>query len=42
VGAGLRKGDDALKAALNAGIAKVLEDGTYDEITARFFTSSIY
>jgi len=42
VGAGLRKGDDALKAALNAGIAKVLEDGSYDEITARFFTSSIY
>lgn len=42
VGAGLRKGDDALRAALNAGIAKILEDGTHAEITARYFSASIY
>lgn len=42
VGVGLRKGDEELKAKFNAGIAKVLEDGTYDEITGRYFSSSIY
>ncbi|MCG3268350.1 transporter substrate-binding domain-containing protein [Yoonia sp. I 8.24] len=41
-GVGLRQGEDELKAAFNAGIAKVLEDGTYEEITARYFASSIY
>lgn len=42
VGAGVRQGDDALRAALNAGIAAILADGTYDEITARYFETSIY
>ncbi|MEP2716159.1 transporter substrate-binding domain-containing protein [Pseudophaeobacter sp.] len=42
VGAGLRKGDEALAAKINAGIAKILEDGTHAKITARYFTASIY
>ena len=42
VGVGLRKGEDALKAKFNAGIAKILADGTYDRISAGYFTSSIY
>jgi polar amino acid transport system substrate-binding protein len=42
VGVGLRKGEDALKARFNAGIAKILADGTYDKISAGYFTSSIY
>lgn len=42
VGVGLRKGDEDLKAKFNAAIAKVLGDGTYDTITAKYFASSIY
>lgn len=42
VGAGVRKGDDALREKINAAIAKVIADGTYDEITAKYFASSIY
>ena len=42
VGAGVRKGDDALKAKINDGIAKIIADGTYDTITAKYFASSIY
>ena len=42
VGAGVRKGEDELKAKINAGIAKVIADGTYDTITANYFASSIY
>ncbi|MGV8954589.1 MAG: transporter substrate-binding domain-containing protein [Cypionkella sp.] len=42
VGAGVRKGDDALKAKLNAGIAAIIADGTYDTITKSYFASSIY
>ncbi|HMO73384.1 MAG TPA: transporter substrate-binding domain-containing protein [Paracoccaceae bacterium] len=42
VGVGLRKGEDALKAKFNAGIAKVIADGTYDTISAPYFASSIY
>ncbi len=42
VGAGLRKGEDALKAQINAGIAKILKDGTYDALTKNYFASSIY
>ena len=42
VGAGLRKGDEELKAAINAGIAAIIADGTYDTITAKYFASSIY
>ena len=42
VGAGIRKGDEALKAQINDGIAKIIADGTYDTITAKYFASSIY
>lgn len=42
IGAGVRKGDDALRDSLNAGIAAVLADGTHSAITARYFTTSIY
>lgn len=42
VGAGIRKGDDALREAINAGIAAILADGTHAEITARYFNTSIY
>lgn len=42
VGVGLRKGDEALKAAFNKGIAAVLADGSYDRVTAGYFASSIY
>jgi polar amino acid transport system substrate-binding protein len=41
VGAGLRKGDDDLREKINAGIAKIIENGTHDEITARYFETSI-
>ena len=42
VGVGLRKGEDDLKAKFNAGIAKILADGTYEKISAPYFDSSIY
>tara|TARA_R110002096_G_scaffold229063_5_gene418553 strand:- start:8145 stop:8918 length:774 start_codon:yes stop_codon:yes gene_type:complete len=42
VGAGVRKGDDALREKLNAGIAAILADGTHAEITSRYFKTSIY
>ncbi|MGR3762283.1 transporter substrate-binding domain-containing protein (plasmid) [Roseobacteraceae bacterium NS-SX3] len=42
VGAGIRKGENDLKAAINKGIAKILEDGTHEEITSKYFTTSIY
>ncbi|MDT8854211.1 transporter substrate-binding domain-containing protein [Paracoccaceae bacterium Fryx2] len=42
VGVGLRKGDDALKAKFNEGIAKVIADGTYETISKPYFASSIY
>lgn len=42
VGAGVRKGDDELREKLNAGIAAILADGTHEEITSRYFTTSIY
>lgn len=41
-GAGVRKGDDALREALNKGIAAILADGTHAEITSRYFDASIY
>jgi len=41
VGVGLRKGDP-LKETFNAAIKKIREDGTYDEITKKYFSSSIY
>lgn len=42
VGAGVRKEDTELKEAINRGIAQIIEDGTYDEITSRYFVTSIY
>ncbi|MCW1933465.1 transporter substrate-binding domain-containing protein [Pararhodobacter zhoushanensis] len=42
VGVGLRKGDDALREQFNAGIAAIVANGVYDEITARYFATSIY
>ena len=42
VGVGLRKGDDALRERFNAGIAAIIADGTYDAISANYFTTSIY
>jgi polar amino acid transport system substrate-binding protein len=42
VGAGIRKGDDELREAINRGLAQILEDGTYDEITGRYFDVPIY
>jgi polar amino acid transport system substrate-binding protein len=42
VGAGVRKGDDALKVKLNAAIAAIIADGTYEAITKNYFASSIY
>jgi len=42
VGAGVRKGEAELVGKLNAAIAKVIADGTYDTITANYFASSIY
>ncbi|MCA0905686.1 transporter substrate-binding domain-containing protein [Ruegeria marisrubri] len=42
VGAGVRKGDDDLLAALNKGIAAILADGTHEKITSNYFSASIY
>jgi polar amino acid transport system substrate-binding protein len=42
VGAGVRKGEAETLAKINAGIAAVRADGTYDKITAGYFASSIY
>jgi len=38
----VRKGDDALREALNKGIAAILADGTHAAITSRYFKTSIY
>lgn len=42
IGAGIRKGDEDLRAILNRGIAAIREDGTYDRINARYFPFSVY
>ncbi|MFZ1469819.1 MAG: transporter substrate-binding domain-containing protein [Paracoccaceae bacterium] len=42
VGAGVRKGDDALREQINAGIKAIRADGTYDAITKKYFTVDIY
>jgi polar amino acid transport system substrate-binding protein len=42
VGVGLRKGDAELLAKINAAIAQVLADGTYEKISAPYFASPIY
>jgi polar amino acid transport system substrate-binding protein len=41
VGAGIRKGEDALRETLNAAIAQIIADGTHAEITARYFSAPI-
>lgn len=42
IGGGLRKEDTELKAKMNAGIRQIREDGTYDEISKRYFDFDIY
>lgn len=42
VGAGIRKEDDELEGKINAGIAKILADGTHAKITEKYFSTSIY
>ncbi len=42
VGIAVRKGDDALRDALNAGIAAIREDGTYKAINDKYFPFDIY
>ncbi|NKB50820.1 MAG: transporter substrate-binding domain-containing protein [Rhizobiaceae bacterium] len=42
VGIGLRKSDGELRAKFNAAIAKVLSDGTYDDIAKKYFDFDIY
>ncbi len=42
VGAGLRKGDTALKDKINAGIKAIRDSGKYDEITSKYFDFDIY
>ncbi|WP_157016120.1 transporter substrate-binding domain-containing protein [Mesorhizobium xinjiangense] len=42
VGVGLRKGDDALKEKFNAAIKAIRANGTYDEITKKYFDFDIY
>lgn len=40
--AGLRKGDTALRDALNAAIADILKDGTYKQIESKYFAFDMY
>ena len=42
VGIGLRKGDTKLKETFDKAIATVIADGTYETISAPYFSSSIY
>ncbi|MBE7199860.1 MAG: transporter substrate-binding domain-containing protein [Parafilimonas terrae] len=42
VGIGLRKGETALKDKLNAAIAKIRSDGTYEKMTKKYFPFDIY
>ncbi|OBX36681.1 lysine-arginine-ornithine-binding periplasmic protein precursor [Halomonas elongata] len=42
IGFGVRQDDDALRERLNEAIAEVRANGTYDEITARYFDFDIY
>ncbi len=42
VGAGIRKGEDELREKFNAAIKKIREDGTYDEISKKYFDFDIY
>ncbi|WP_227268141.1 transporter substrate-binding domain-containing protein [Roseobacter weihaiensis] len=42
VGGGMRKGETELAEKLNAAIAQIRADGTYDEISSRYFDFDIY
>lgn len=42
VGAGVRKEDTALKERLNAAIKAIRDNGTYDEITKKYFAFDVY
>ena len=42
IGIGIRQGEDELKAALNAAIAQIREDGTYKAINDSYFPVDIY
>ncbi|MFD2740956.1 transporter substrate-binding domain-containing protein [Sulfitobacter aestuarii] len=42
IGFGLRKGEDELKQKLNEAIDAIRENGTYDEITAKYFDFNIF
>ena len=42
VGAGIRKEDTDLLAKFNAAIAQIRADGTYDEISKKYFNFDIY
>ena len=42
VGVGIRKGEDDLKAKLNAAIAAIRANGTYDKISKKYFNFDIY
>lgn len=41
-GVTVRKGDDELKTAINAAIAEIREDGTYEKINSQYFDFDIY
>ncbi|NND89662.1 MAG: transporter substrate-binding domain-containing protein [Granulosicoccus sp.] len=42
VGVGLRKEDTELRERINSAIGQIREDGTYEEISARYFDFNIY
>ncbi len=42
IGIAARKGDTALVAKVNAALAKIVKDGTYKKINAKYFPFSIY
>lgn len=42
IGIAVRKGDDELLARLNAALAEIIADGTYEELNAKYFPFPIY
>ena len=42
MGIGLRKGDTVLKDKLNAAIAAIRKNGTFDAFSKKYFTFDIY
>jgi polar amino acid transport system substrate-binding protein len=42
VGGGVRKGDDALRTKLNAGIKGIRDSGKYDELAKKYFDFDVY